>query len=49
MKTQINGTDILELGFPEGKIIGIALKINSMVMVRKSPMNNHVNKKLLRY
>ncbi|MEM0575069.1 RtcB family protein [Flavobacterium polysaccharolyticum] len=29
MKTQINGTDILELGFPEGKIIGIALKINS--------------------
>lgn len=29
MNTQINGTDILELGFPEGKIIGIALKINS--------------------
>src|ERR1700756_1772627 len=29
MKTQINGTDIIELGFPEGKTIGIALKINS--------------------
>lgn len=29
MKTQISGTDLLELGFPEGKIIGIALKINS--------------------
>lgn len=29
MKTQINGTDIKALGFPEGKTIGIALKINS--------------------
>ncbi|MEL1240439.1 RtcB family protein [Flavobacterium flavipallidum] len=29
MKTQISGTDLLELGFPEGKIIGVALKINS--------------------
>ena len=29
MNTQINGTDIIELGFPEGKTIGIALKINS--------------------
>lgn len=29
MKTQINGTDIKALGLPEGKTIGIALKINS--------------------
>jgi tRNA-splicing ligase RtcB len=29
MKTQINGFELMELGFPEGKIIGIALKINS--------------------
>ena len=29
MKTPITGNDIKALGFPEGKTIGIALKINS--------------------
>jgi len=29
MNTQINGYDLKELGFPQGQIIGIALKINS--------------------
>lgn len=29
MKTPINGNDLKELGFPQGQIIGIALKINS--------------------
>lgn len=29
MKTPITGNDIIALGFPEGKTIGIALKINS--------------------
>ncbi|MCY1486243.1 RNA-splicing ligase RtcB [compost metagenome] len=28
MKTPINGTDLLELGYPQGSIIGVALKIN---------------------
>lgn len=28
MKTPINGTDLLELGYPQGSIIGTALKIN---------------------
>lgn len=28
MTTQINGNDLIELGYPEGSIIGIALKIN---------------------
>ena len=29
MKTPINGNDLIELGLPQGQIIGIALKINS--------------------
>ncbi len=29
MKTQINGNELIELGFSQGTIIGIALKINS--------------------
>lgn len=29
MKTTINGTDLIALGYPEGTIIGIALKINT--------------------
>ncbi len=29
MKTPINGNDLMELGLPQGQIIGIALKINS--------------------
>lgn len=29
MKTPINGNDLIELGYPQGSIIGIALKINS--------------------
>src|SRR5215217_8878397 len=29
MKTQINGFELMELGFTQGTIIGIALKINS--------------------
>ncbi len=28
METQINGFELMELGFPQGEIIGIALKIN---------------------
>lgn len=28
MKTPINGTDLLALGYPEGKTIGIALRVN---------------------
>ena len=28
MNTSINGFDLIELGYPEGSIIGIALKIN---------------------
>lgn len=28
MKTPINGTDLLELGYPQGSVIGIALKVN---------------------
>ncbi|MDN3672500.1 RtcB family protein [Flavobacterium branchiarum] len=29
MKTQINGFELIELGFPQGEAIGVALKINS--------------------
>lgn len=29
MKTPINGNDLIQLGYPQGSIIGIALKINS--------------------
>ncbi|MBN8641534.1 MAG: RtcB family protein [Flavobacteriales bacterium] len=29
MKTPINGNDLIELGYPQGSVIGIALKINS--------------------
>jgi tRNA-splicing ligase RtcB len=29
MKTPINGNDLMEIGLPQGQIIGIALKINS--------------------
>lgn len=28
METAINGFELMELGFPQGEIIGIALKIN---------------------
>ncbi len=29
MKAQINGTDLLALGYPEGSLIGVALKANA--------------------
>lgn len=28
MNTQINGNDLIELGYPEGKLVGLALRIN---------------------
>jgi tRNA-splicing ligase RtcB (3'-phosphate/5'-hydroxy nucleic acid ligase) len=29
METKINGTDLIALGYPEGTLIGIALKANA--------------------
>lgn len=47
MKTPINGTDLLELGYPQGSIIGTALKINKKRNgLTKEQMLDHYKKVL---
>jgi len=47
MKTPINGTDLLELGYPQGSIIGTALKINKKRNgLTKDQMLDHYKKVL---
>lgn len=47
MKTPINGTDLLELGYPQGSIIGVALKINKKRNgLTKDQMLDHYKKVL---
>ena len=47
MKTPINGTDLLELGYPQGSTIGVALKINKKRNgLTKEQMLDHYKKVL---